>query len=76
MTYATMSTVRASSLFRRLVDLDMLDDQVAGIEALGIGVRFSVTEKTEQELRRLDGPASFRDAERLACRNTGAFSKH
>ena len=68
MTYTTVSTICASSLLRCLVDLDVLDDQIASVEALGVGVGFGVTEETEEELGRLDGPASFRDTECLACR--------
>lgn len=62
-----MSTVCASPLLRRLVDLDVLDDQVAGVQALGVGVGLGVLDKTEEELGRLDGPASLADAELLAC---------
>ena len=61
-----MSTVCASPLLRRLVDLDVLDDQVAGIQTLGIRVRLGVLQQTEQELSRLDGPAGPADAELLA----------
>lgn len=68
MTYTTVSTVCASSLLRGLVDLDVLDDQVAGVEAFGVGVGFGVAEETEEEFGRLDGPASFGDTECLACR--------
>jgi hypothetical protein len=45
----------------------VLDDQVAGIETLGVGVGLSVLEETEEELGRLDGPAGLGDTERLAC---------
>lgn len=65
----SVSTVCASPLLRRLVDLDVLDDQVAGVEALGIGVGLGVLEQAEQELGRLDGPAGLADAELLACGN-------
>ncbi len=33
-----MSTVGATALLGCLVDLDVLDDQVAGVKALGVGV--------------------------------------
>jgi hypothetical protein len=49
-----------------LVDLDVLDDQVTGVETLGIGVGLGVLEETEEELGRLDGPASTGDTELLA----------
>ena len=61
-----MSTVCASSLLGGLVDLDVLDDQVAGIETLGIGVGLGVLEETEQVLSGLDGPSSLGDTELLA----------
>jgi len=37
-TYASMSTIGTTTLLRRLIDLDVFDDQVTGIEALGVGV--------------------------------------
>jgi len=70
-TYTTVSTVCASSLLRRLVDLNVLDDQIAGVEAFGVGVGFGVAEETEKKLGRLDGPASFGHTECLACRTWG-----
>jgi hypothetical protein len=67
LTYATVGTVCAAALLGSLVDLDVLYDQIAGVEALSIGVRFSIAEETEQELGGLDGPAGLGDAELLAC---------
>lgn len=67
MTYTTVGTVSASSLLGCLVDLDVLDDQVAGVETLGVGVGLSILEETEDDLGRLDGPASPGDAQCLAC---------
>ena len=61
-----MSTVRTSPLLWRLVNLDVLDNQVAGVEALGVRVRFGVLQQTEQELGRLDWPAGLGDAKLLA----------
>jgi len=43
----TVSTVRPPSLLGGLVDLDVLDDQSTGVEALGIGVGLSVLQETE-----------------------------
>jgi hypothetical protein len=65
-TYTTVGTVRPSSLLGGLVDLDVLDDEGTGVEALGIGVGLSVLQETEEELGGLDGPASAGDAELLA----------
>jgi len=62
-----MGTVCASPLLGGLVDLDVLDDQVASIETLGVGVGLGVLEQTEKELGGLDGPAGLGDTELLAC---------
>ena len=61
-----MSAVSASALLRGLVDLDVLDDEGAGIKPLGIGVGLSVLEETEEELGGLDRPSSLGDTELLA----------
>lgn len=66
-TYTAVSAVCTPSLLRGLVDLDVLDDQVGGVEALGVGVGLSVLEQTEEELGALDGPAGLGDTESLAC---------
>lgn len=66
-TYTTMSAISAPSLLGGLVHLDVLDDQVARIETLGIGVGFGVLEEAEEELGGFDGPAGFGDAELFAC---------
>ena len=65
-----MSTVRPTPLLGRLVDLNVLDNQVAGVETLGVGVGLGVLEQAEQELSALDGPAGLADAELLACITT------
>jgi hypothetical protein len=61
-----VSTVCASSLLWCLVNLDVLDDEVRGIEALGVGVGFGVLEETEKELGGLDWPAGTGDTHLLA----------
>lgn len=66
MTYTTVSTVCSATLLRGLVHLDVLDDQVAGIETLGIRVCLSILEKTEQELSRLYWPSSTGNTKLLA----------
>ena len=63
---ATVSTVGAATLLGGLVDLDVLDDQVGGVETLGVSVGLGVLEKVQQETGRLDGVAGFGDAEVLA----------
>lgn len=66
-TYATVRTVCPAALLGSLVDLDVLDDESTGVEALGISVGLSVLEETEEELGGLDGPAGLGDTELLAC---------
>ena len=58
-----MGTVCTAALLGCLVHLNVLDDQVAGIEAFGVGVCFCVFEKAEEEFGGFFGPASFGDAE-------------
>ncbi len=43
-TYTTMSSICPTSLLRRLVHLDVLDDQIPSIQTLGVRVGFSVLE--------------------------------
>lgn len=66
-TYTTVSTVGASPALGSLVDLDVLDNEVAGVETLGVGVGLSVLQEVEEELSGLDGPASLADTPLLAC---------
>ena len=63
-----MSTISSTTLLRSLVDLDMLHDQVAGIEAFGVCVCFCVFEEAEEEFGGFFGPAGFGDAELFSCR--------
>ena len=44
-----MGTVSSTTLLGSLVYLDMLDDQVAGVEAFGVGVGFCVFKEAEEE---------------------------
>lgn len=62
----TVSTVRASALLGGLVDLDVLDNEGTGVEALGVGVGLGVLEEGEKVLSRLYGPASAGDTKLLA----------
>ena len=65
-TYTTVSTVRSASLLWCLVDLDVLDDQVSSVKALGVGVGLSVLEESKEELSRLDWPSSTGNTELLS----------
>ena len=67
-TYTTVGTVSSSALLGGLVDLDVLDNEVAGVETLGVGVGLSVLQEIEEELGGLDGPASLADTPLLAWR--------
>lgn len=65
-TYTTVSTVGAAAALGSLVDLDVLDNEVAGVETLGVGVGLSVLQEVEKELGGLDGPTSLADTPLLA----------
>jgi hypothetical protein len=69
-TYTTVRTVCTSSLLGCLVDLDVLDDEVSGVETLGVGVGLSILEEAEKELGGLDGPAGASNTEGLALGGT------
>jgi hypothetical protein len=45
----------------------VFDDEVGGVESLGIGVGLGVLEEAEQELSRLYGPSSAGNTELLSC---------
>lgn len=65
-TYTTVGTVGSSALLGGLVDLDVLDDQGAGVETLGVGVGLGVLQELQEELGGLDGPAGAGDTPLLA----------
>lgn len=62
-----MGTIGAATLFGSLVDLDVLDDKVGGVEAFGVGVCLGVFEEREKVLGGFYGPASAGDAELFSC---------
>ncbi len=66
-TYTAVSTVCAPPLFWGLVDLDVLDDQISGVETFGVGVGFGIFEKAKEEFGGFFGPAGFGDAELFTC---------
>ena len=45
-----------------IADLDVVDDQVVGVQALVLGVALRVLEHVEQELGGLEGPATLAGA--------------
>jgi len=62
-----VGTVGAATALGSLVDLDVLDNQVAGVETLAVGVGLGVLQKVNEELGGLDGPAGLADTPLLAC---------
>jgi len=64
-THSAVGTIRSSPLFRSLVDLDVLDNEIAGIQTLCVCVRFGVLEETEKEFGRFDGPTTLGGTESL-----------
>ena len=44
-THATMCTIGATALLGRLIDLDVLHDQVARVEAFRVRVGFGISEQ-------------------------------
>jgi len=61
-----VGTVCSSALLGCLVDLDVLDDQVASVETLGICVCLCVLEEPEQKLCTFNRPPRARTAMLLA----------
>jgi len=70
-TYTTMGAIRPTPLLGRLVHLDVLDDQVARVEPLGVSIRFGVLEQAQQELGGFFRPPRFRYAKLFACVGDG-----
>lgn len=68
-----MGTVCAAALLGGLVDLDVLDDEVAGVKTLGVGVGLGVLEEREEELSALHGPAGLGDTELLAFNDANQY---
>jgi hypothetical protein len=68
-----VSTVGTSAALGSLVDLDVLDDKVAGVETLGVGVGLSVLEEIDEELGGLDGPAGTGDTPLLSWRKSASL---
>lgn len=65
--YTTVGTVGPSPLLGSLVDLNVRNQKVGGVEALGVGIGLSIAEETKKELGGLLRPARSRDAKLFAC---------
>lgn len=61
-----MGTVGPSPTLGGLVDLDALDNEVTGVEALAVGVGLGVLEQVGKELGGLLRPAGLADTPLLA----------
>lgn len=55
---ATVGTVRATTGLGSLLDHNVADDELLGLESLGLSVGLGVLEKGKEELDRLDGPST------------------
>ena len=64
-----MRTVCSTSLLGSLVDLDVLDNEVASVETLGIRVGLGILQEAKEKIGRLGGPAGTINTELLACRH-------
>jgi len=70
----SVGTVCASSLLWCLVDLDVGDNKVGGVETLDVGVGNSVLEETEKELGGLLWPATLGGTELLSLGSSSGGS--
>lgn len=61
-----MCTICPSSLFRCLVDLNVLDDEVGGVKTFRVGIGLGVLEQRNEELCALDWPSRFAHTKRFA----------
>lgn len=66
---STVRSVRPSALLWCLVDLNVLDDQVAGVQTFGVGIGFRVFEEGEEKFSRFDWMACARDTKLLSYRH-------
>jgi hypothetical protein len=60
---------------RGTVDLDVLDDQVVGVQSLVLGVGLCVLQQVEKELARLGRPAALGGAVNLGL-SVSAYTSH
>jgi hypothetical protein len=63
-----VSSVRSTSLFWCLVDLDVLDNQVSGVKTFNIGIGFGVLEESKEEFGGFDWMTGARYTELFAYR--------
>lgn len=63
---SAVGSVGSSSLLGCLVDLDVLDKEIVGVQAFGISIGLGVLEETKEELGGLDWVSGFRYTKVLA----------
>lgn len=69
-----MSTICSAALLGSLIDLDMLDDEIAGVESFGIGIRFSIFQERKKVFGRFDWPSGTSDTKCLSYIKSAAWS--
>jgi hypothetical protein len=74
--YTTVSTVCSAALLRCLVYLNVLNDQVAGVETLRIRVCLGVLQQAQEKFSGLDRPSCAGDTELLSCNIIPSASTH
>jgi hypothetical protein len=62
-TDATVGTVGSTTVFGRLLNLDMADNEIIHVKALDLGIALSILEQLQKEISRFDGPATLRRVE-------------
>jgi hypothetical protein len=62
-----MCAVSTSTALGGLVDLDVLNNEVAGVEAFGVCISLGILQEAEEMLGRLHRPAGFGNTPLLAC---------
>jgi hypothetical protein len=67
---SAVSSVCSSTLLRCLVDLNVLDNQIAGVQAFGVGIGFSVLQERQEEFGGFDWVACSRDTKLFSCVGT------
>lgn len=55
----TVGTVRATAGLGSLLDHNVADDELLGLETLGLSVGLGVLQEGKEELDRLDGPSTW-----------------
>merc|ERR1719215_822641 len=65
---AAVSSVCAPASLLRRIDLDMLDDEVVGVQVFELRVALSIRQEVKNNLGRLHRPSALTHLERLSLR--------